>query len=255
MVTASKRVLVVDDEEIVRDSCWRVLTDAGYTVQTVSSGRDALRACRSEPVDVLLTDIRMPDMDGIHVARTIREEFPDVRVVIITGYPSQQSASQAEQLGIFDYLEKPLSPERLSEATAAALAGSPRWRADDVLGQVALAAAPSAPEVDCEPETSERSASLPVPATTESPTQSDEPRNDSVDRQEQLAITAATSEDAATEPVETASKASPLKMLAVMAVAPLLGLAFVVFLPVIGFGMLFVALASGLTGKASTPQT
>jgi len=122
MVLPEKRVLVVDDEQIVRDSCERALTDAGYSVRTVGSGRDALTACRSERFDVMLTDLKMPEMDGLEIARAVRKEFPDVRVVIITGYPSRDSARRAESLGIFDYLEKPLSPERLSEATAEALA-------------------------------------------------------------------------------------------------------------------------------------
>ena len=132
MVALKKRILVVDDEQIVRDSCQRALTDAGYTVHTVGSGRDALKACRDEPVDVMLTDLRMPDMDGFEVIRAVRKEFPEVRVVIITGYPSRESAAQAAQFGIFDYLEKPLSPARLSRATAAALASPLRHTVTDL---------------------------------------------------------------------------------------------------------------------------
>ena len=121
MVTPDKRILVVDDEQIVRESYKRALTDAGYTVRTVESGLDALKACRAEPFDVMLADLRMPGMDGIDVAKAVTDEFPETRVVIITGYPSRQSAERAASLGIFDYLEKPLSPERLSQATAAVL--------------------------------------------------------------------------------------------------------------------------------------
>jgi len=122
MVSAEKRVLVVDDEQIVRESCKHVLTDAGYVVRTVASGRDALKACRTESFDMMLTDLKMPDMDGLEVVRAVVKEFPEVRTVIITGYPSPESAEQGEKLGIFDYLQKPLSPERLSEAAAAVLA-------------------------------------------------------------------------------------------------------------------------------------
>jgi len=152
MVATERRILVVDDEEIVRASCQRVLTEAGYAVRTAASGRDALRACRDEPVDVMLTDLRMPDMDGIEVIRAVTREFPDVRVVVITGYPTQESAEQARRLGIFDYLEKPLSPARLNDATSAALARPPRPAAsagpieapgDAQLRKLAEAAAPS----------------------------------------------------------------------------------------------------------------
>jgi DNA-binding NtrC family response regulator len=121
MVTLDKRVLVVDDEEIVRESYKRALTEAGYNVRTVESGSDALEACRAESFDVMLTDLKMPEMDGVEIAQAMKQEFPDVRVVIITGYPTRSSADRAAQLGIFDYLEKPLSPERLSAATAEVL--------------------------------------------------------------------------------------------------------------------------------------
>ena len=122
MVAASKRVLVVDDEEIVRESYKLALTDAGYEVRTVPSGREAIQACRNEHFDVMLADIRMPDMDGLEVSRVIAREFPDVRVIVITGYPSPESAAQARRLGVSDYLQKPVAPDRLSAATAAALA-------------------------------------------------------------------------------------------------------------------------------------
>ena len=122
MVVANKRVLVVDDESIVCESYKLALTDAGYDVRTVESGQEAIQACRAERFDVMLADLRMPDMDGLEVARVVSSEFPDLRVVMITGYPSRESADEAARLGISDYLQKPLSPERLSAATAAALA-------------------------------------------------------------------------------------------------------------------------------------
>jgi len=122
MVATRKRILVVDDESIVRDSYELALVEAGYDVRTVASGRDAIQACRTERFDVILADLKMPDMDGLEVARVVSRESPGVRVVIITGYPSRESAEQAARIGVSDYLEKPLSPERLSAATAAALA-------------------------------------------------------------------------------------------------------------------------------------
>lgn len=142
MVETGKRVLVVDDEEVVRDSCKRSLTEAGYDVRTVESGHDALEACRAEQFDVMLTDLKMPDMDGIEVIRSVTKEFPELRVVVITGYPSRDTAKQAASLGISDYLEKPLSPQRLSEATAAALTRAPRHTAS-VFPSAEIAAAES----------------------------------------------------------------------------------------------------------------
>jgi DNA-binding NtrC family response regulator len=122
MVAATKRVLVVDDEEIVRESYRLVLADAGYEVRTVSNGREALQMCRAEHFDVLLADIRMPDMDGLEMSREVVREFPGTRVIVITGYPSPESAEQARRLGVSDYLPKPVAPDELTAVTAAALA-------------------------------------------------------------------------------------------------------------------------------------
>ena len=122
MVAAVKRVLVVDDEEIVRESYKLALTEAGYEVRTVPNGREAISACRAEHFDVMLADIRMPDMDGLEVSQVVVHEFPEVRVIVITGYPSSESAARAKRLGVSDYLQKPVAPDRLSAATAAALA-------------------------------------------------------------------------------------------------------------------------------------
>lgn len=140
MVVANKRVLVVDDESIVCESYRLALIDAGYDVRTVATGQEAIQACRSERFDVMLADLRMPDMDGMEVAKIVCREFPELRVLMITGYPSRESAEQAARLGISDYLQKPLSPERLSEATAAALARPQRIPAP------ASATAPVRPE-------------------------------------------------------------------------------------------------------------
>jgi CheY-like chemotaxis protein len=141
MVVANKRVLVVDDETIVCESYKLALMDAGYDVRTVGTGNEAIQACRAERFDVMLADLRMPDMDGMEVAKIVAKEFPELRVVMITGYPSRESAEQAARLGVSDYLQKPLSPERLSEATAAALARPMRMPAPSV----AAAPAPKEP--------------------------------------------------------------------------------------------------------------
>ncbi|MCU0962497.1 MAG: response regulator [Pirellulaceae bacterium] len=122
MVAATQRILVVDDEEIVRESYRLVLADAGYDVRTVSNGREALEVCRAEHFDVVLADIRMPDMDGLEMSREVVRDFPGTRVIVITGYPSPESAERARRLGVSDYLQKPVPPDQLTAVTAAALA-------------------------------------------------------------------------------------------------------------------------------------
>ena len=144
MVAASKRVLVVDDEEIVRESYKLALTDAGYDVRTVPNGREAIRACRDEHFDVMLADIRMPDMDGLEVSRVVVREFPDVRVIVITGYPSPESAARARKLGVSDYLQKPVAPDRLSAATAAALACPPERVREEAASEMPVVNPPAA---------------------------------------------------------------------------------------------------------------
>jgi DNA-binding NtrC family response regulator len=150
MVAVEKRILVVDDEEIVRESCRRVLTEAGYAVRTVANGREALNLCRAEQFDVMLTDLRMADMDGLEVIRAAAREFPGMRVVVITGYPSRESLQQAQELGVCEYVEKPLNPSRLNEVTATALSSKMTLKAPAPAPALA-AEAPARPSVEFVP--------------------------------------------------------------------------------------------------------
>jgi len=239
MVVGAKRVLVVDDEQIVRDSCERVLRDAGYAVRTVDNGYDALEACRDERFDLMLTDLKMPGMQGLDVIRAVAKELPEIRVVIITGYPSRESALQAGRLGVFDYLEKPLSPERLNAATASALAEHP------------------APVIVPDAETP--TVTVPEPSRTER-REEEPPPDDEVEEVESTAELDAPflSESPDEEPLQqiephgtVETQPSFLKVAALLAVAPLMGLAYVLFVPLIGFGVLFFALAARLVSKSS----
>lgn len=160
MVAAAKRVLVVDDEEIVRESYRLALTDAGYEVRTVPNGRDAVAACRKEHFDVLLADIRMPDMDGLEVSRVVVHEHPDLRVIVITGYPSPESAARARRLGVSDYLQKPVAPDRLSAATAAALAKPIERAMPEELENPSHVATAPAPQAAVEQPTAEQPATV-----------------------------------------------------------------------------------------------
>jgi DNA-binding NtrC family response regulator len=115
------RVLAVDDEEVVCESIRRVLTDEGYVVSTSTSPHTALELLRKDPYDLLLLDIKMPEMDGIDVLRAARDISPETEVLIVTGYATIETAVEAIKLGAFDYLEKPVSPPQLLVATARAL--------------------------------------------------------------------------------------------------------------------------------------
>ena len=115
------RVLVIDDEEIIRLSAKRVLEPEGYEVKAPASPVEALSFFDRESWDLVLLDLKMPEMDGIEVLRRVKEVSPETEVVIVTGYGTIQSAVAALRLGAYDYIEKPLNPEALINAVRRAL--------------------------------------------------------------------------------------------------------------------------------------
>jgi DNA-binding NtrC family response regulator len=119
--TVPPRVLAVDDEQVVCESIRRVLGEEGYNISTSTSSRDGLEMLRKEHFDLLLLDIKMPEMDGIELLRAARDVSPETEVLIITGYATIETAVEAIKLGAFDYLEKPVSPPQLIVAAARAL--------------------------------------------------------------------------------------------------------------------------------------
>lgn len=121
MSAPRKSVLVVDDEEVVRLSYRRSLAGARCDVETVSSGKDALRVMERRAFDVVMLDLRMPGMDGMSVLKTIKEKWPECEVVIVTGYPSIETAKEAVRLGAYDYLAKPVGPDDVIHAATGAM--------------------------------------------------------------------------------------------------------------------------------------
>jgi DNA-binding NtrC family response regulator len=114
------QILVVDDEEIVIQSCLRVLSGGGYQIDAARDGREALRAIGENGYDVVILDIKMPKMDGMEVLRRVKEAHPDIDVIMITGLHEIETAVQAMKLGAFDYLPKPFDPEELEMVVARA---------------------------------------------------------------------------------------------------------------------------------------
>ena len=110
------RVLVIDDEDIVRTSCSRTLVPEGYETELSRNGVDGLEILEKGGVDLVLTDLKMPDMDGIEVLRNIKNRWPEVEVIIVTGYQTVDTAVKAIKLGAFDYIEKPFTPDVLVAA-------------------------------------------------------------------------------------------------------------------------------------------
>ncbi|MBW1692418.1 MAG: response regulator [Deltaproteobacteria bacterium] len=115
------RALVVDDEQVVLDSVGKILADENYEVDVTLSGREGIDRAVKENYDILLTDIRMPDIGGMRVLRDVKRAKPSLPVVMITGYASIESSVQAMKMGAADYLEKPFTPDQLLKAVSSAL--------------------------------------------------------------------------------------------------------------------------------------
>ncbi len=119
--TLSGRILVVDDEAALRELLAEILRGAGYVVETCGDGRAALEALQSANYDAVISDVAMPDMDGIGLLRAVREKDLDVPVVLCTGGPSIETAIAAVEQGALQYLVKPVAHEKLLEASARAV--------------------------------------------------------------------------------------------------------------------------------------
>jgi len=112
-MAAQPRVLIVDDEERFRTTLAKMLTAQGLTVATAASGPEGLETLRSQPVDVILLDIRMPKMGGIETLTEIKKINPQVEVIILTGHASVDAAMEIMKLGGYDYLLKPCPLDEL----------------------------------------------------------------------------------------------------------------------------------------------
>jgi CheY-like chemotaxis protein/glycine cleavage system H lipoate-binding protein len=106
-------ILVVDDEQIVLDSINKHLRKENYTVHGVLSVREAWELMETTGIDIVLTDLMMPHTDGLEFMKIIKEKYPNMPVIMITGYATINSALQATQLGAFDYIAKPFSKTEL----------------------------------------------------------------------------------------------------------------------------------------------
>ncbi len=116
-----QKILAIDDEEIVRKSCERILRPAGYDIDTSADGMSALRMIGAKKYDLVLTDLKMPNMDGLEVMAAIKKSLPSAKVIIVTGYSTLDNAVKATLTGAYNYIEKPFSPESLLSVVREAL--------------------------------------------------------------------------------------------------------------------------------------
>ncbi len=111
------RILAVDDEAIVLDSFRKILVSAGYAIDTVEKGTEALGLVQKNKYDFVFTDLKMPEMDGLDVVKGVKHFSPETDVIVITGYATIESAVNAMKFGALDYVQKPFTEDELIEFT------------------------------------------------------------------------------------------------------------------------------------------
>ena len=120
-MSGEPKILVVDDELVVIKSAQRVLGSEGYNVEGALGGREAILKLEQGDYDLVFTDLKMPEVDGITLIRWIKKAKPSIGILIITGYPSQDTIKEAIELGIIDYIPKPFTPSVLLDVTQRAV--------------------------------------------------------------------------------------------------------------------------------------
>lgn len=118
-------IFVIDDDEIMRLSCQQILQKVGYVVETFGNGHDGIKRLREARPQLLIVDIKMPELDGFGVIEIVRKVDPDLVIVVITGYATIETAVDAMKAGAYDFLPKPFTP---SELRLIIERGFERWR-------------------------------------------------------------------------------------------------------------------------------
>lgn len=108
-----KRILIVDDEASIRDLCARVLARAGFVVATASNGTEGLKKLQDGAYDLVISDIRMPDISGLEVLEHAKLHYPSISVVLITGFGTPEAMARARASGADKILTKPFNPIEL----------------------------------------------------------------------------------------------------------------------------------------------
>ena len=121
----SRRVFVIDDDPVMLLSCRRILEKDGYEVETYSSGVEGIRRIEEVRPELLLVDLKMPELDGLQVIERVRAVDPEIIIAVITGYATVATAIDAMQAGAYDFLPKPFTPDELRLIVNR---GHERWR-------------------------------------------------------------------------------------------------------------------------------
>jgi len=109
----AKRVLVVDDEENARIGLSKILEQEGYRVDSVANGREALDFLQHQNVQVVISDLQMPEMNGMNFLRELNRHYPSTQVIMVTAHGGVESYLEAIHLGAYEYINKPIKLEEL----------------------------------------------------------------------------------------------------------------------------------------------
>ena len=121
MQAKKRKILIVEDEAVVRESLRDWLVEDGYDVDIAEDGEEALKKVKEKEFGVIVLDLRLPGIDGLHVFEEAKEMKPQTKGVIITAFPSRETAEKAKRLGILDYLPKPFKVDDLENIISGAL--------------------------------------------------------------------------------------------------------------------------------------
>ncbi|MFO8091360.1 MAG: response regulator [Desulfatiglandaceae bacterium] len=116
-------ILVIDNEDVICDACEMVLTEKGHRVDYYKTGKSGLHAAGLRHYDLVLLDMKLPDMDGMDILRMLKDKMPSLAVIVMTGYSTTSNAVQAMKLGAVDYLSKPFTDDDLLRAVENACFG------------------------------------------------------------------------------------------------------------------------------------
>ena len=125
MSDSAARMIVVDDEEVVLLSVRKALRRDGYQIETANDASAALAMLETSTFDVMITDLMMPGMDGMQLLEHVKDHFPEMRVVMITGYATMSTAMKAIRQGAFDFIAKPFTRDELGSAVSRAVKHGP----------------------------------------------------------------------------------------------------------------------------------
>jgi DNA-binding NtrC family response regulator len=110
------RILVVDDDAIVIKSCRRILEAEGFEVTTVPGADEALEKIKAYDFDLLLMDVKMPKRDGMFLMREIKKNWPDIPIIVMSGYPTPETIADVLKLGAIQFIPKPFRPDEFMQS-------------------------------------------------------------------------------------------------------------------------------------------